>query len=133
MNVQSSNKVLGAACFAGGLAATCILVAMARSAMEYAFPVNSGVGPLHAFVRLPMYLLISALVALAVFVFARIRKHPAMSAPQNALLGAACGLASTFQLVTPWAPELPALLVTVGVALGIAVLLRARMGAGVGT
>lgn len=129
---RPSNRALGLACFMGGLATTCVLVAMARAALEYAFPVNAGVGPLHAFVQLPMYLLVSAMVALAVFVFARVGRRPAMSVRQNVLVGAACGLASALQLVTPWAAAIPALLATTGVAFGLAVFLRTRMGAGGG-
>jgi len=112
---------------------SCILMALARAAIGYAIPVDSGIGPLHTFARLPIYLLLSALVALAVLTFARAWKLPAISAPQHAVVGAACGLTSSLQLATPWAPELPALLVTVGITLGIAVFLRSHMGARGGT
>lgn len=54
-----------------------------------------------------------------------------MSLAQCAVLGAVCGLGSTFQLVTPWVPELPAFLGSFGITLGLAVLERTRIAGGV--
>ena len=132
MTISPFNKTLSAACLVGGLIVTCTVTAVARSALEYTYPNNSGAGPLHAFVQLPIYLLLSALVALAVLAYARVKRFPAISARSNALLGALCGFASALQLATRWASELPALLVIVGITLGIAVFFRSRIGARVG-
>lgn len=127
------NKALRAACFAGGLISAGILIASMRSAMQYAFPVDSGFGPLRPFVQFPIYLLPSAFIVLVVLVFARVGRLPAMSLAQCAALGAVCGLCSTFQLVTPWVPELPACLVTLGTALGLAAFVRTRIAGGAAT
>lgn len=56
-----------------------------------------------------------------------------MSLAQCAVIGAVCGLGSTFQLVTPWVPELPACLVTLGTALGLAACVRTRIAGGAAT
>lgn len=128
MTTTSSSKTLKAGFFVGGLLATCLLMAGVSSLLEYALRFSSGIGPLYSFVQLPIYLLISAVVALIVLGFAKVKRLSAPSSSQYAALGTACDLASAFQLATPWVPEIPAILVTTGVAIGIALFLWTQMG-----
>jgi hypothetical protein len=114
-----------------GVTGACVGVTTLRFVREIVFPVFSGVGPLSVFRGLPALLLLSALIALIGIAAGKLLRYsPPSSYRATVGFGAACGLSSTFQLATPWAPEIPALILAVVVALALALLSIARGAAG---
>lgn len=129
MTVQASSTAHHASWAAVGLSGSCVAIASAHAALEFASPINSGIGPLYSFVQLPIFLLISAMLSAVVAFIAKAAGWPPLrQRSHSALLGVICSLATAQTLLSPWIQDLRAFLLVTPVVLLIAALLRARLG-----